>query len=213
MNLRNATLCAMFGIAYLFVMRLAGTACPAAFRVLAVTRIAAAVSVLAALTLVCFYGFFYRKYAREEQPLKQAAVWAIIGSCALLVVHLKALLTTFNVPFPRDAARYVDVILPWVSAVLIMSFFIVFYRETSPTMQPHLKKAILAAIIGSSAQAAVLTFVSFNYILSSRILLTAGLARAMWFILIPITVIGFAAVFYFFLAFYRIQCAGEPDLN
>lgn len=208
MNLKNATLSAIFGISYLFVLRIVGTFCPAAFRSLTVVQLTTSISLLAGVAIVCFFIYFYKDYVKaEQQLLKNATVWAIVGSCALVIVHVRALLLVFTphiLPF-LPSVHYIDMIIPWVSSILILLFFIIFYKEALHKKQAVLRKPILSAIIGSSAQTALLTVILLNYALSGFVLSTVNFPGVVWIIFVPIFVFSFSAIFYFFFTFYRIQ--------
>jgi len=207
MNLKNATLLTIFGIAYFFALRFVGTIYPAAFRSLTAAQIISILSLLAGLVMVFFYIQFYKDYAREEQQvLKKAAVWAIIGSGALLIVHVKEILLVFSphmFPFLRTA-HYIDMVIPWVSSILILLFFIILYKEVAHEEKILLRKAALSAVIGSSVQTVLLALIFFNYFLSNKVMVTLR-STTLWIIFVPIIVFSFAAIFYFFYTFYRIQ--------
>ncbi len=199
---------AIFGISYFFALRIVGTFFTLAFRTLTVTQITLVLSLLAGLTIVCFFIYFHNDYIGENQGLlKKVTVWVIIGSCAMLIVHAKNLLLVLNIhKFPfLTTAHYVELIIPWVNSILILLFFIIFYKEIYHKEQLRLRKAILLAIIGSSIQTLLLTFIVFNYSLSGKMMSIVDFSRTLWIIFIPVLVFSFGATFYFFLTFYRLQ--------
>jgi hypothetical protein len=208
MTLKNATLFALFGISYPFALRSVGTLYPAAFRSLTLAQITTSISLLAGIAIVCFYVYFYKDYVRAEHHLlRTATAWAIVGSCALLIVHVRDLLLLFTphiFPF-LPSTHYIDMIIPWVSSLLILLFFIIFYKEALHKKQAVLQKPILSAVIGSSVQTVLLTVMLINYALSGFVLSAMNRSRVVWIIFVPIFTFSFVAILYFFVAFYRIQ--------
>ena len=203
--MKNATACAMSGIVYLFALRFAGTFFPGAFRLLLVAQIATVLSLIAGAALLCFYIYFYTDYVKaEQQLLKKAAAGAIIGSCLVLIVFVKDLIVVFNAPVPlvQNAVGYIDTLLPWLSSILLLIFFIIFHRE-SRHGPARLRNALCAAITGLCAQTLLLTVIFINYVLSGKAMILLQYSGIVWSILTLIVAFTFAALLYFFVTFYR----------
>jgi len=79
--LKKATLFAMIGVFYLFLLRTAGAFFQQMFREsLLLVQITQALAFLAILTLVFFFAPFLKDYfGKEETKLKNATIFAFIG--------------------------------------------------------------------------------------------------------------------------------------
>lgn len=208
MNLKKATLSAIVGICYLFVSRTTGTFFPGIFKNLLVAQVSVVMSFLAGLTIVVFFISFYQGYVQKEQvELKNASVLAIIGSSAMLLLHVKGLLLVFDVYiFPQlIRSNYFEPIIPWVSSILILLFFIVFHKEMLHKECVGLRKATLLAVIGSSITALLRTFLLFNYLCFREFRWFSDLPARVSIILLPVVAFSFFTGLYFFLSFYREQ--------
>lgn len=211
MRLRKATGFTIVGICYLFVSRTAGTFFPAIFRNLAAAQISAVLSFLAILTVLFFYYTFYKDYVHKEQTeLRNASLLAIIASAALLLLELKGLVLVFNLDFisflfrsPQSAA--LAPVMPWVSALFFLLFFVAFRKITRTAQEARLKKAILWGIIGASISLLMRTLILVMYLYSGKIRWLSDFPGKVALLFLPITVFGFATGLYFYATFYRIQ--------
>jgi hypothetical protein len=207
-KLRYATLLAIIGISCSFVSRTVGTFLPAAFKNLQVAQVSVIMSILAGLTGVFFFVSFYQEYVQKEQArLKQASVLAIVGSSAMLLLEVKGLLLIFNADTSSYLAKahFTEPVVSWVSSILILLFFIVFYEAMLYRQGTRLQKAILSAVIGSSIAAFLRTFILFNYLFFKEIRWFSDLPKKAAIIFLPIFALSFIAVLYFFLCFYKEQ--------
>ncbi|MCD6102145.1 MAG: hypothetical protein J7J77_03725 [Candidatus Cloacimonetes bacterium] len=204
MNLKNATLFSIIGISYIFISRTVATFFPDIFTNLVVTRINTLLSLLASLAIVVFYIYFYKDYVSEKQiALKNASLFAIIGSIAVLLLFLKGIPVVFNLYVFRS--QVFNIIAPWIGSIFSLYFFIIFYKETIHNLQSKLKLAILLAVIGSSLSTLIRTFILFNYFYSGKFKWFWDYSIKFPLIVIPISVFMFFTSFYFFLTFYKEQ--------
>lgn len=209
-KLKYATLLVIIGISYSFVTRTIGTLLPVVFRNLLVAQVSAIMSILAGLTGVFFFISFYQEYVQKEQTtLKQASVLAIVGSSAMLLPEVQGLLIVFNADTSSYLAKayLIEPVVSWVSSILILVFFIVFYKAMSYRQGTKLQRAILSAVIGSSIAALVRTFVLLNYLFFRDTKWFSDLPKKAAIIFLPIFALSVIALFYFFLCFYREQKA------
>jgi hypothetical protein len=213
MNLKKATLLATLSISYTFLLRNLGTFLPGVFKSLPVAQAVTLLSLLAGLAVVLFFFFFSKEYARKgELRLQKASILAIIGSCAMLYLNVKSLVLIFKMNlspylvmhFMR--AHFIDPLIPWVSSIFILIFFIVLHQETRRGEETRLRKATLFAVIGSSIGSLERTFVLANYLLYSRPMgWFTHLPTKTAIIFTPIYLFSFFAILYFFVSFYRHQ--------
>ena len=213
MSLRTATLLAIVGTCYLFVLRTAATFFPGPFRVLLVAQAAEITALIASLATVLFFASFLADYvAKDQVGLRQATVLALVGSCAMLLLRLKGLLLVVfegwlspGLLWSLQRSYLLGASVPWVSSILILIFFVAFYKETLRNEQLRLKLASFLAIIGSSVGTLLLTFVLFNYIYFRELMLFVNLPRVMTIMLSPLFAFSIITVLYFFFSFYREQ--------
>lgn len=214
MTLRRATMLTVIAICYTFVLRTIGTFLPSIFRTTTIVQAAQVISLLASLTFMVFYVLFYKDYVQREQTaLRKVSVLAIIGSCAMLLLRVKSLILVFEgllvkmydlSPFLFGLVRShsAEAIIPWVCSILILCFFVMFYREALHKRLVKLQKATFAAIISSSIGTLLLTITLFNFLHSGQPTWFHASFRTLVFIFLPLSVFGFAAILYFFLVFY-----------
>jgi hypothetical protein len=211
MNLRTATLLAIIGTCYLFVLRTIATFFPGPFRVLTVAQVAEITSLIASLATVLFFASFLANYVPKEQAgLRKATVLALVGSSAMLLLRVKDLLLVVfhgwlspGVLWSLQRSYLLGAIVPWASSILILLFFVAFYKETLRDEQPKLRGASLLAVIGSLVGSLLLTFVLFNYVYFRELMLFVNLPRLMTIIFSPLFAFSIITVLYFFSSFYR----------
>jgi len=217
MRLEKAALLAIIGISYAFVLRTIGTFLPDIFKNLMVAQSIQILSFLASLTIVFFFISFYIDYVEQEQiKLKQASFLAIIGSSAMALVRIKGLLLVvfrryISLYLLRYLIRsdYIGTVIPWVTSILILLFFIIFYKDILSQKKVVLKTATLLAIIGSSISTLLLTFVLFNYLYPRGIRWFLYSPEKIAIIFIPLLTFSFVTLLYFFICFYKEQKRGE----
>jgi hypothetical protein len=217
MNLKKATLWATIGLVYTFVLRTAGTFLLGFFRNLVVAQVTTILSLLAALTVVLFFVYFFKEYVQKEQAkLQRATALAIIGTSVMFLLQIKGLFLVFH----RSLIHLYDIspsllnllrphsfgpIVVWGSSILVLIFFVVFYKETLLQERSELNKAILFAAIGSAIAVLLRTFVLINSLSSRHMRWFADLPKTMALIFFPVITISFLANLYFLLIFYKEQ--------
>lgn len=212
MRLRKATLLAIIGISYLFALRAIRTFLPTVFTNFLITKVTGTVSLFASLAIVVFFIYFYKDYVRREQiKLRMATILVILVSLAGLVVQVQSLSLIFNVNvvrYPVMICGHIDAIIPLFSAIFMLAFFVVFYRETSGKEFRRLKKATSLAVIGASFLTLLQIFVLFNYLYYLRSGRSTDLVSnktIAFSIGIPIVLFWFVASLIFFISFYKVQ--------
>jgi hypothetical protein len=213
MSLRKATLLAIIGLCYTFVLRCAGTIFPEVFRNITAAQAAEVTSFLASLTVVLFFVSFYSNYVRQDQILlKRLTLAATIGVVAVSLLQLKELSVVFferylppELVWSLQTPHLVKPLVPWAASILVLFFFLIFYKETQGENKGRLIIATFWGIIGSSSGALVRTFVLFNYLYSEQVGWFFNPFTRMLVVLIPFVVISFVASLFFLLSFYREQ--------
>ncbi len=206
MSLKRATLFFIAGSCYLFLSRTAGTIWPGFWRDLAVARISASLSFLAALTAFLFFIAFHGRYTRPGQiELRNATMLAIVGTALFALLHGKGLLVLFDLyPYQSIARiRIIEAVIPVAGALMILLFFVTLYGETFRTKEEHLKRPILLAMIGSAATALMRLFILIGYFAWRSGRWFSSLPDTMQYALYPVVIFGFVTLLYFLVAFYR----------
>jgi hypothetical protein len=202
-KLRILTLLVMGVTVYMFILRTIGTILPGLFANLALARIATVLSFISSLALLLFFVFFRREYAIDGRAgLKRAAAYGLTGAFVAVIVDLKGVFIVFSSTLVSGNAgwRYFDAIWPAVASILIMLFFILFYRRTG---KPALKRISLLAMLASIIAAMTSVFTLFNYVLSGQFRWLSEFAVENMLVFLPIYAFVSVAFFMFYLAFYR----------
>ncbi|UCB53192.1 MAG: hypothetical protein JSV10_03695 [Candidatus Zixiibacteriota bacterium] len=213
MDLRKATLLAIIAICYTFTLRAAWTFFPDFFRILTVAQVAQITALLAGLAMVLFFVSLLAKYVEKDQTgLRRATVLALAGSAAMLLVRVKGLLLVVfdawvspELLWFLQTSRFLGAVVPWASSILILLFFVAFYKETLRDDKMKLRGASLLAVIGSLVGTLMLTFVLFNYLYFRELMFFVDLPRMLAIMLSPLFAFSFIAVLYFFSSFYKQQ--------
>lgn len=202
-KLRTVTLVVIVTTVYMFILRTIATILPGLFANLALARATAVLGLVSSLALLSFFLFFRREYAIDgRKGLMNAAAYGMTGAFVAVILDLKGLFAVFSSHFVPGSvgSRYLDAMLPAVASILIMLFFIFFYRLIE---SPALKSISLLAVIGSIIAAVTNVFTLFNYILSGQFRWLSQYAVENMLIFLPIYTFVSLAFFMFFLTFYR----------
>ncbi len=208
MNLNNATLLAIIGLCYTFASRTIGTFVPDLFRSLPAAQVNGVLLLLASLTSVVFFVYFLRDYVeKDETELKNGTWLAIVGSALMSLLLLKGLLPILHDYTFRSLAGFqlAEPLVPWVSSILILLFFFVFYKRTVRRGQRRLQTATLWAVIGCLVGVLLRTLTASLYLYSTVVRWFSDFPLMVQLIFLPIFAFSFLAVLYFFASFYREQ--------
>ena len=206
MRLKTATLFVVVGTCYIFIAGTLGILIPDLFTNLRIAQTNTVLHALFSLAALLFFVLFYKDFIqKDETSLKRGARLAIAGIGLLFLLHLKGLLLAFDATaFPYLLhPHFIEPILPWMSSVSILLFFILFYRTTTGKDRSQLRTAILSAVIGSSVSALLRTVTLFLYVRSGGVRWAADLARKAPAVVLPVSTIGFIFTLYFFVSFYE----------
>lgn len=206
MRLKKVTLFVIVGTCYVFMAGTLGILIPDLFTNLRIAQTNTVLHALFSLAALLFFVLFYTDYVQKNMiSLKRGTRLAIVGTGLLFLLHLKGLLLAFDATaFPYLLhPHFIEPILPWVSSVSILLFFILFYSTAAGKDQMKLRTAILSAVIGSSVSALLRTVTLFFYIRSGGVRWAADLAGKAPAIVLPVSTVGFIFSLYFFILFYE----------
>ncbi len=209
MNLRQATVYIIVGTSYLFLVRMVATIAPEINSSLTFFRINSLLSLLAALTPIVFFATFRQRFILEEQILlAKTTTWALIGSVAVACLFLKGPVIAFRLPlfpnlFQSDFFETVGPALTWVSSALILVFFLILFRELRSSQPARLPRATACAAAGSAISFLMRTALLVSYLVTGDLRWVSDLPRGVQWGLLPLELLAFLALIYFFAALHR----------
>lgn len=205
--LKIATILGIIGIACIFLIRNIATVSPNLFRNEAMGRFSVITMLFSDILILFFFVQFYREFAPRYGPkLKTGSIFGIIGTILLLPEYLIRMTRLFVTGSPFGSAFpiiAVDAILPWISSILFLVFFIYLYMEMYRAGHEKLKEASLWALLGSAMSFLVLTYTLINYVVLGGLAFMMIKVTNIGLLLLPFTTAGFAATIYFYIVFYR----------
>ncbi len=209
MRLKNATLLAFIGTAVVFLISTVGTISPGLFFNFSLVRISTLLFFLSVLAVFLFFIFFYTDHIKAGQTrLKKAAAWAIVGMAAVVFMYGRDLLSIFRIDFLTEIlqSRFVDdlvPLIPWVSSVIVLIFFIVFLKDSSDDEKRRLGKALRIAVVGTCLSVLLRTIIIANFVVTGGVRWFADLKGVFLIIGIPLVCLSFLAIEYFYFSFFK----------
>lgn len=208
-RLKKATLLAIISISYIFVLRTIRTFSSLIFTNLLIIKVTGIISLLASLTIVFFFIYFYKDYLQKEQiKLKMATILVILVSLIGLAIQISIVFNITILLYFLMIYLHIDVIVSLFSALFILIFFISFYSQISRKELTKLRKATSLAVIGAGVFTAFQIFSLFNYLYYLRFGYPISLVSnklIIFLIGIPIISFWFLAELIFFIFFYKIN--------
>jgi len=206
MRLKIATILVIIGSVATFLSRITGTLSPKLLQNVLILKTFGIVSLLSFLAIVAFFVIFLIDFARKKQlVLKIASILMIIGSLAIFILFLKAVLTLFNiVPSIYYYARpgLLEAVVPFVTSIFIVFFFAAFYKAMVATMSFPLKLAVLLVIASSFTNLVLKIFVLSNYFSSGGFNWFISLFGKFPIVIVLISLFWFLTNLYFYMMFY-----------
>lgn len=210
-QLRRATLGALLGISYFFVLRTVGTIFPDFFFHLPIARSAQILSIFAAGTLAWFFFALYHEYVRPRHPeLKILSILTLGTVSASVCLRIYGLIYALYVPPSPVNARplfhpqWIGEIVVWCSSICILLFFVALYKKICRSRNP-LAPAVRFAAIGSGIATAMQTVILTELLFSGLLNPIGSLSGVLALFLMPIMLCSYLAVLYFYYTFYRQQ--------
>lgn len=216
MSLKNVTLLAIIGICYTFASRTIGTVFPGLFRNLAATQVSGILHLLAGLPAVLFFVYFFRHYIQDDETeLKNGTVLALVGSSLMSLLLLKGVLPLLDRLTLGSllGPHLIEPVVPWVSSILILLFFITFHKQTIRKRDDSLERVTLWGVVGASIGVLVGTLTVFVYLTSGAVRWVSDFPRTIIAVLFPIFAFGFGATLYFFASFYKQQVSEDSKVG
>ncbi len=215
MCLKKITLLLIVSIILSFSIRIVGTVFPLIFKSIFVVKATILFNVLFILIHLIFWLVFYREYiSKIKDSLKKACMLAILGSLAVSVIYLKKIPFVFDmyVHFPILLMNpYFDAVVPLISSVFHLSFFLFFRKELSHDEETVLSKPISSIIIGISIFIFLHLIVLSNFIATKRFYWLEHMPRSFALGTIPLIIIAVLLMLFFYYSFYRFIDSETPE--
>ncbi len=210
--LKKMTLLLIVSIIISFSIRIFGTVFPLVFKNIFVVKTTILFNTLFILTHLFFWLVFYREYISEiKDSLKKMCMLAIIGSLAVSVIYMKKLPFVFgmNVHFPLFFMNpYVDAVVPLISSVFHLCFFITFRKALAHDEKTRLSRPISSIIIGISIFIFLHLIVLFNFIATKRFEWLEHMPRYVASGTVPLIILAVLLMLFFYYSFYKFLDSG-----
>ena len=211
MNLKKATLFTMIGILYIFLSRMLATFIPGFFANLLAAKTNALLSLLASVASLLFYYLFYKEYfpgqkeslGRNQLMLKNAVLFAFIGSLAGTFLFLKGFLQIAANPGRAAGHGYFEISAPWMSALFALFFYYAFSRSEKQKARNRLITAAYIALTGAGLAVMIRSYLLFEFAVHGKFSWLWNLTQGNPLVFLPLYLFMFFAGFYFLWSFYR----------
>lgn len=195
----------LFGLAYIYTIKLIDTIYHGIFRSAAAAGTVVGLNIMAGLVQIIFFIVLYQQFVPEDKPALRTASWlSIIGSAIGLLPKLLAMAVLFQPKslffFIRHRAQ-ITAFCPWMTAVLLLTFSLIFFFDHGFRNDKPLKKAFGAGAAGWFIMAAAQSLVIINYMTAGQLVLVADLFAAGPFVFVTVSSLTFLGLSIFYLAF------------
>jgi len=213
MYLRKATLILIISIIVSFSIRTFGTVYPQVFKNVLVVKAAILINAIFIFSHLFFWLFFYQEYiSLRKTSLKKVCVLAIIGSFTVSMIYIKKIPFVFGLSVQLPLfflSPYYDALVPIISSVFHLIFFIAFAKKLDMTEKPRLRKPIRSIIIGNSIYICLHLIVLINYIATHRFEWLEHMSRVVAVATVPVIISAVLFMLYFYYQFYRFLDSKE----
>jgi hypothetical protein len=209
MRAKYAAFMAALGIAFFFIFQLSGTLFRNIYSDISIIRITSILSVLAAAAVLYFYIAFYRDYVEKDQKrLKRAAVWAMAGTGAVLLMYFGFMHNNLNLGLLPEIFRAgwfqsAGPLFPWFSVLCLLYFYMMFYIEDGHDEKRHIPRAKQLALAGAGLAVLLRSIIGIGYLAGGTLRWISDLRGVLFPMGLILAVLGFLAAEYFFLSFYK----------
>ena len=168
MNINTLAKLTFFGLAYVYMVKLIDTLFQGIFRPAALAGSAVGLNILAGLVQLIFFIVLYQQFVpKDKQALKIASWLAIIGSAIGLLPKLLAMGLLFqqhSLFFFIRCGTQIKAFCPWLTAVLLLVFSLLFFFDYRFRQDRSLKYAFAAGAAGWFIMASAQSLVVINYL-------------------------------------------------
>jgi hypothetical protein len=205
MDITSLARLTLFGLAYIYTVKLIDTVYHGIFRPAAVAGTVVGLNILAGLVQLLFFIVLYRQFVpKDKQALRTAAWLAIIGSAVGLLPKLVAMGVLFQPQplffFIRHRAQ-IGAFCPWMTAVLLLAFSLTFLLDHGFRRDKSLKRAFGAGAAAWFIMSAAQSLVIINYVTAGRLVWVADLFAAGPIVFVAVSSFTFLGLSVFYLTF------------
>jgi len=172
MNIKTWAKITLFGLVYIYAVKLIDTLYHGIFSPSAVAITVVGLNIVAGLIQIFFFIILYRQIVpRDKQTLVVAAWFAIIGSAIGMLPKFLAMALLLQRPFVSILIRYgnqIRVFCPWLSATLLCVFCMIFLLNYRFNENSSLKYAFAFGAFGWLIMASAQVLVLVNYFTAGR---------------------------------------------
>lgn len=165
------------------------------------------ISLLSFLAILFFLVIFFIDFAKKEQLLlKIATGLMILGSVAIFILSLKAVMTHFRLftqLYYYGKPGYFDALVPFLNSAITVFFFSVLFKEIISKFGFQFKLAVLLVIASSFANFTFKSIVLKKYFLTYDFSWLLSMFVQHKWVIVSISVFWFVTNLYFYIAFYR----------
>ena len=205
MNVKTLAKLTLFGLAYIYTAKLIDTIYHGIFRPAAAAGTVVGLNIMAGLVQLLFFIVFYQQFVPEDNPTLKTASWlAIIGSGIGLLPKLLAMAVLFqpqSLFFFIHHRAQITALCPWMTAVLLLIFSLVFFLEPGFRHNKPLKRGFGAGAAGWFIMAAAQSLVIINYMTAGQLVLVADLFAAGPIVFVTVSSLTFLCLSVFYLTF------------
>jgi hypothetical protein len=206
MYLKKVTLILIFSMIASFCIRIIGTLFPSVFQNIAIVKATILINVFFILTHLLFWLTFFSEFISVKKPaLKTSCLLAVAGSFAVSILYLKKFPLVFdlNPQFPQIlASPYFDAIVPLISAVCQLVFFMFFKNALEPGEASALKRPVISIISGICIYMGLHLIVIVNFIVTDRFEWLEHMPQAMAIATVPLIIAAVCLILFFYYRFY-----------
>lgn len=217
MYLKKTTLLLIVSIIFSFSIRISGTVFPVIFNHIFAVNAAILIHSLFILVHLAFWLVFYREYICDiKHALKPVCRLAIAGSLAVSVLYVKKLGAVFGMtaPFPFFfMSPYLDAIVPLISSIVHLIFFLAFKRGLDPDERTWLGKPVSSFIISILIFIFLQLMVMINLIATKKFEWLAHMPRNIAMGTVPLMTMAVFLMLFFYYRFYKFLNSGYRTGN
>lgn len=207
MNLNALAKLTLFGLIYVYSVKMIDTLWNGIFSHLALAGTVVGLNILAGLAQLCFFIAFQKQLAPEDKAkLRIAACLAIVGSAVAILPKLLAMATLFQIETAQllvSRGAQIGAYCPWVASLLLLIFSLLFLFDSATKRNMVLKRAYVAGAIGWLTMAGVQTLVMINYVTAGRLVWLADLFTAGPIVFVTASSLTLLGLVVFYLSFAR----------
>lgn len=204
-KLRTLSKVSLFGLAFTYSAKIINTFHHGIFATVTVAGTIIVLNILAGIVQLLFFVAFSQQPKLKDKPSLKLATWvAIIGSFIGLFPKFLAVAVVFQTETIFHFIRYgaqVSAFSPWLTAVLLLTFSLIFFLDSEFACDRALKWAFGAGATGWFSMTAAQSLVIINYLTVGQLVWLADLFAAGPIVFVSASSITFLGLVVFYAVF------------